>query len=346
MTVSPLASPTRPTSPSTSPSVATSAPRPSQRRRRLSPRRQRRLTATVQFTSADGRQAERQFTWDELRIVDAEPSARPITDEIAAAVTRLTAPLELTLDEWESDVRRGGAEPGDTHRHRLAANVLLQRETAALIAANPPWLEGLLGQQPGDVAGATTWTDAASSATSPATDSSTTSTHQTRHRSTPTGRDSGRRVGCPQHRPRPRPSLDRQHRPPRPRVADRAIAQRTPHTAPRTGRPLRHRTRRLPTPSSLACRPAHLDLDDTRELLEAANRQQGERQHWIVRNWPHVVEYQEINRTLATGTWGPDPQLLEAITDPALKAVVEAGQRWTRSALCAVATPRSASSRS
>ena len=45
-------------------------------------------SATVLFTSADGRQARRQFSWDELRIVDAEPSARPITDEIADAVAR------------------------------------------------------------------------------------------------------------------------------------------------------------------------------------------------------------------------------------------------------------------
>ena len=288
-------------------------------------------STTVVFTSADGRQARRQFSWDELRIVDAEPSARPITNEIAAAVARLTAPLELTLDEWESDVRRGGAEPGDAQRHRLAANVLLQRETAALVGANPPWFEGLLGHQPGDVAGATTWTDAASQIVR----------YRLEHDLHPRTPGIGER---PQDETA---SLAWD-------AASVAVAHARVWTAS-TDRlapawpivPSRNElhTRRYELDDLFATVPddcraliarlqrGALDLDDTRELLEAANSQQGERQHWIVRNWPHVVEYQEINRTLATGTWGPDPQLLEVVTDPA----VDVGQRWTRAALCAVA---------
>jgi hypothetical protein len=297
-------------------------------------------SATVLFTSADGRQARRHFTWDELRIVDAEPSARPITDEIAVAVTRLTAPLELTLDEWESDVRRGGAEPGDAHRHRLAANVLLQRETAALIAANPPWLEGLLGQQPGDVAGATTWTDAASQI-APLPTRARPPPPDTRHRRTPSGRH-----GFPAwdatsvavaHARVWIASTDRLA-PAWPIVPSRNELHTRRHelddlfaTVPDDCRALIARLQR-----------GALDLDDTRELLEAANRQQGERQHWIVRNWPHVVEYQEINRTLATGTWGPDPQLLDAITDP---AVDDRAALDTRSVVCNRRS-RSAGSRS
>jgi conjugative relaxase-like TrwC/TraI family protein len=294
-------------------------------------------SATVLFTSADGRQARRHFTWDELRIVDAEPSARPITDEIADAVTRLTAPLELTRAAWETDVRRGGAEPDDAHRYRLAANVLLQRETAALIAGNPPWLEGLLGQQPGDVAGATTWTDAASQITR----------YRLEHDIHPQTPGIGAR---PQddttavtwdatsvaiaHARVWIASTDRLA-PAWPIVPSRNELHTRRHelddlfaTVPDDCRSLIGRLQR-----------GALDLDDTRELLEAANRQQGERQHWIIRNWPHVVEYQEINRTLATGTWGPDPALLDAVTDPAVRVAVEALEPWTRAALCAVASP-------
>ncbi|MEZ5220313.1 MAG: MobF family relaxase [Ilumatobacteraceae bacterium] len=290
-------------------------------------------SATVLFTSTNGRQARRRFTWDELRIVDAEPTSRPLTTGIEAAIARVTDPLVETLAAWRQDVRQSGVEPGNAHRYRLAANVLLQRETAALIAANPAWLEALIGQQPGDVAGATTWTDAA--------------TRIVRYR---LAYDLDART--PGVGPRPIDfeaamdwddtsvavaharvwiaSSDRLA-PAWPIVPSRSELHTRRNeldelfgTVPDDCRHLIERLQR-----------GALDLDDTAELLEAAGRQQGERQHWIIRNWPHVVEYQEINRTLATGTWGPDPALLDAVTDGA----VDVGERWARAALCAVATP-------
>jgi hypothetical protein len=294
-------------------------------------------SATVLFTSADGRQARRRFTWDELRLVDSEPSARQTTDEITAAVSRLTAPLELTLDEWESDVRRAGAEIGDVRRHRLAAAVLLQRETAALVAASPPWLEDLIGQPPGDVAGATAWNDAATritryrlehhlgagipgigarpdgQAASLAWDATSVAVAQARVWIASTDRLAPSWPIVPSH--------DELHA--RRHELDDLFA-----TVPDDCRSLIERLQR-----------GALDLDDTRELLEAATRQQSERQHWIVRNWPHVVEYQEINRTLATGTWGPDPRLLEAASDPAVRTAAADGDPWIRAALHAVARP-------
>lgn len=289
-------------------------------------------SATVRFTSADGRQARRRFTWDELRIVDAELAPRPLTAAIETAIARVTGPLRQTLEAWNHDVRCNGAEPGDAHRYRLAANVLLQRETAAVIAANPGWLEALLGQQPGDVAGATAWTDAA--------------THMVRYR-LEHGLDS-RTAGIG------------------PRPTDHTAATEWDDTSITVAHarvwiassdrlapawpivPSRHELheRRQELDALFATVPddcrslierlqrGALDLDDTAELLDAASRQQGERQHWIIRNWPHVVEYQEINRTLATGTWGPDPALLDAVMHPA----VDVGQPWARAALCAVAT--------
>jgi hypothetical protein len=289
-------------------------------------------SATVLFTSADGRQARRHFTWDGLRIVDAEPTPRPVTPIIETAIARVTAPLQQTLEAWQHDVRCNGAEPGDSHRYRLAANVLLQRETAAVIAANPGWLEALLGQQPGDVAGATAWTDAA--------------TRIVRYRI-----EHGVDLRTAGIGPRPidhdavREWDDTSIAVAHARVwiasSDR-LAPAWPIVPSRNE--LHERRQELDDLFATVpddCRNligrlqrGALDLDDTAELLDAASRQQGERQHWIIRNWPHVVEYQEINRTLATGTWGPDPALLDAVTDPA----VDIGERWTRAALCAVAT--------
>ena len=62
---------------------------------------------------------------------------------------------------------------------------------------------------------------------------------------------------------------------------------------------------------------------------------------WIIRNWPHVVEYQEINRTLTTGTWGADPQLLtELLTrgaDNTLDHAIRQNEPWLRAALNLIA---------
>ena len=65
------------------------------------------------------------------------------------------------------------------------------------------------------------------------------------------------------------------------------------------------------------------------------------RRDWIICNWPYVVEYQEIDRTLTTATWGPDPGLLAdlvsgAVSD-ALADAIECLDPWLRAALALVA---------
>ncbi len=88
-------------------------------------------------------------------------------------------------------------------------------------------------------------------------------------------------------------------------------------------------------------RSGQLSLDDTADLLQAALDGQAARRDWIIANWPHVVEYQEINRTLTTATWGPDPGLLtdlltRAVSDP-LATSIEHGEPWLRAALTRIA---------
>ena len=81
---------------------------------------------------------------------------------------------------------------------------------------------------------------------------------------------------------------------------------------------------------------SQLDLAETGELLAQAAAQVDQRQRWIIDNWPHVVEFQEINRTLATGSWGPDTGLLAAITGPADDPLIDAithHDPWLRQAL-------------
>jgi hypothetical protein len=87
-----------------------------------------------------------------------------------------------------------------------------------------------------------------------------------------------------------------------------------------------------------------LSFDDTAELLTAAGDQQDARRMWIVEHWPHVVEHQEINRTLTLGDWGPDPAILDTVTSDRsisadLRDAITQRAPWLRAALCAVATP-------
>jgi hypothetical protein len=88
-------------------------------------------------------------------------------------------------------------------------------------------------------------------------------------------------------------------------------------------------------------RTGQLTLDDTADVIQAALDGQQARRDWILANWPHVVEYQEISRTLTTGAWGPDPKLLtNLLTEPlndTLAAAIHAGEPWLRAALIAVA---------
>ena len=293
-------------------------------------------SAGVRFTAPDGRQASRTFTWDELRLVDPTPTARSITAEIEATVERLVTPITLTLEEWESDVRRAGYQPGDAVRHERAADAHLVRATAALIAQEPAWLPQMVGQPPEDVAGASAWNDAVRSIV---------------------------RYRLEHHVPARTPGLGE-----RPNEAAAAGAWEATNLAVAQARVWMASSDRLdPTwPIVPSRRELHqrrdqldelfttvpddcrhliarlqvggLDLDDTAEILAAASTEQSERQQWIIRNWPHIVEYQEINRTLATGSWGPDPGLLDVLAGTSLEAPTQADAQWLRAALCAIAS--------
>lgn len=294
-------------------------------------------SARVHFTAPDGREACRTFTWDELRLVDPTPTARRITAEIEGAVDQLVAPLAGTLAAWESDVRRAGVEIGDADLYRRAADVHLQRATATLIAEDPSWLQQLVGQQPEDVAGATAWNDAVRSIARYRLE------HGVSVRTpglgnppagpTPAAEWNGTSLAIAQARVW-MASSDRLEAAWPTVPSRRELHERRDH--------LDEMFDAVPDDCrNLIDRLQHggLDLNDTAEILAAASSQQSERQQWIIRNWPHIVEYQEINRTLATGNWGPDPTLLEDLRGTSLEPAALAGTAWLRAAVCAIATP-------
>jgi conjugative relaxase-like TrwC/TraI family protein len=294
--------------------------------------------ATVEFVSAAGRHATRSFDWADLRLLDpAEPRRLPPAahHRLAAITTELTE----QIGQLQATVRQGGAEPGDARRYRQAIDRHLQRHTLNLTAERPAWLTHLLGSRPDDVAGATAWDDALRDI----------ATWRARH-------DLGDDV--PGLGDRAAASTDAAGWDAlQTRLADTRIwlaASDRIHPAqtvvPSYGELLE---RRAELDASFAQAPAdwrstltelrtgQLTLDATTDLLRAAVDGQQARRDWILANWPHVVEYQEINRTLTTGTWGPDPHLLnDLLTQPlvsTLAAAIEGEDPWLRAALCAVA---------
>ncbi|MCU1394483.1 MAG: conjugative relaxase, partial [Ilumatobacteraceae bacterium] len=232
-----------------------------------------------------------------------------------------------------------GVRPGDHRNYQRATERHILRHAARLGAERPTWLTDLIGDRPGDIAGARAWDDAVREIT----------TWRLQHQLTddfigigprPAGTDTARdwsqllgRLGLT------RTWLDTTDRqepawPTTPSYTE--LVSRTDEldrllaTAPADYRQL---INELQT--------GQLSLDDTTDLLTEALAHQSARQNWIIEHWPHIVEYQEANRTLATGTWGPDPQMLRTLpadgAGASLAAAIDRDEPWLRAALCAIA---------
>ena len=266
-------------------------------------------------------------------------TVRTLTPDGHQRLATITAELTHRIHDRETTLRRFDVEPGDAHRYRQAIERRVERDAHTLTARPPHWLTHLLGHRPADVAGAHTYDDALRDVA-----------HWRAHHQLP---DDVAGLGG---RPTEPGSAE---------VWDRLQLQ-LGHT--RTWLAATDRIHPTDTITAshdeLLDRRAHLDehfaaapvdwrdtitalqagqltLDDTDDLLHATLQGQAERRQWIIANWPHIVEYQEINRTLTTGTWGPDPLLLtDLLTQPITQALTHAIERdepWLRGALNQVA---------
>ena len=239
-------------------------------------------------------------------------------------------------------MRSLGAEPGDADRYARAIDRHIERHAHTLAAERPDWLTALLGDRPADVAGATTWDDAvrdiahwrARHQLPDHTAGLGDSTRPTRDRRQPAGTRCRPGSGSPAPgSPPPTAST-----PPTPSSPSRTelLDRRAELDELLAARPADWRT----TIAQLRSRPAQ-PRRHRRPAPSRPRRPGRPGGDWILANWPHVVEYQEINRTLTTGTWGPDPQLLtDLLTQPltdTLAAAIQRGDPWLRVALSVVA---------
>jgi len=246
-------------------------------------------TATVHFTSAAGKEAEHDFAWHSLRIIDADPASRVLGTQAALTLQRQGAELVSQLDDWNQIVRQLGAEPGDAARYRHALHRRTERLAQELAASRPNWLEHLLGPRPHDATGAQTWDDATRKIV----------THQATADTTGT---------------LPDPLLAQSLCETRTWLASSDRHQPIEVTG-RTVDDLEQRLTQLD--DILATAPAdcrhliaelqagQLTLDDTAEHLRELLNDQQARRDWIVEHWPHIIEYHEVNLALAVGEQEP-----------------------------------------
>ncbi len=269
-------------------------------------------TTTVQFVSVDNRTADRKFDWRDLRIIDNTPEQQ-LTPAAEHTLTRLLDALDERITDWENIVATHGVNPGDARRYGAAVERATEQATNLLRADQPEWTHQMLGHRPVDVVGAHTWEDAL--------------------------RDIARwRLTA--NIPAGQPGLGTARIAPEANDEWRSLTRKTADTrvwlattdrilpdaaVTRTVEQLLERSDELD--ETLATAPAdcrhiidelhsgQLTLDDTAELLTFALGLQDDRRDWIIEHWPHIVEYQEIDRALLVGSNAPmDQDLLHTET--------------------------------
>jgi conjugative relaxase-like TrwC/TraI family protein len=244
-------------------------------------------SATVHFVSESGREADREFAWHDLRIIDVDPPPHVLGDKALRTLHREHHEIADMLDRWNQIANDLGAEPGDVTRYQRALHRRTERLTADLAVSQPDWLQSVLGPRPHDAVGAQTWDDATRTIVN--------------HQATANGSDVDdaelarslceTRIWLA--------SNDRQH---------------PIDLVSRTVDELEQRLDQLD--QILASAPAdcrhliaelqsgQLTLVDTAEHLRDLLNDQQARRDWIVEHWPHIIEYHEVTRALVVGDEG------------------------------------------
>jgi hypothetical protein len=275
-------------------------------------------TCDVLFVNEQGRSATRTMAWSELVVID-QPEPTALTEESVATLDRLTHDVDRAVRGWASALASRGVEPGDAERFQRAAQVACDRAAHRLRADPPGWLTHWLGQRPSDGPGAAVWYDAVA--------------RIARDRAVHEIDDATPGLG-PQP-PDPEASerwheamlrtlrarvwlTDRRHEPQpiRPTMSPvamherRAELQALMNTAPPDHRELIERLT-----------AGNVGSAEVQEHLAAATTAQQERRDWIVANWPHVVELEQVNALI-----NAQPALAHwpTVTPPAVQAVLDA----------------------
>ena len=255
-------------------------------------------TCVVHFENDHGRNTTRTMRWHQLVVID-HPDTVTLTPIAAATLAAMADDVAEAELDWAIGLSAYGVEPGDADLYRRAVHVAVDRAAHQLRAETPDWLTTWIGTRPCDAPGAAVWDDTAS-------------------------RIAQRRllhgVGDDQ------PGLGL--RPVEPSAAERWQQLMIRILEDRCWLADRHNnipveTLAVRTPVELVERRAELEQlvatapPDQHHLIEQvtaseiepielhrrlldATRVQDARRDWILANWPHVVELQQINTLIAT----------------------------------------------
>ena len=204
-----------------------------------------------------------------------------------ATVECTAADIRDRLHRWHVHLSAAGVQPSDAHVYTAAATLAVNRAAAALRAAEPAWLVALLGTRPVDNPAATqVWEDTVQEVAA----------HRLR-----AGIFDPQNLGDEAVWAAVSATVDSA------RVWLDDIADPTLKPALRARTPDELQQRQVELDAILATAPADvrgliqnmqsmdpLPFDELEDLLADLASAHHERQHWILRHWPHVVEGSEL----------------------------------------------------
>jgi AAA domain/TrwC relaxase/UvrD-like helicase C-terminal domain len=290
-------------------------------------------TCTIHFESTDGRTAVRTLAWEHLVAID-NPDPVTLTPAAAATLTQRTAVVADAEHQWAIALAKHGVAPGDADRYRRAIHTAADQAARRLQTEPPEWLTTWLGQRPATPAAAAVWDDA--------------TTGIAHHRLIHNTPDTSTGIG---HRPADTDDTDRWQRLMLRLLEDRIWLARhpSPHVEPlasTTASELLNRQHDLE--ELLQAAPADqrqfidrivnsaLDPTQMHEYLSAVLSARTARRDWIITNWPHIVELEQVTSLITAQqtqphwpTTQPDP--IRTVLDQLRRYAPQVDQREERS---------------
>jgi conjugative relaxase-like TrwC/TraI family protein len=253
--------------------------------------------ATVLFVANDNTQAETQLPWHNLKPID-HPSLVEITAAARDWLSNTQAGLDATASLWTAHLTTHGIKPGDATLIDRAINTREDMLGKQLHAESPDWLVWWIGNRPNDAIGATTWDDTTRHI----------ATWRDRHH-TPTDQ--------PGHGLMPDDPTERDHwvQAMTTTLKQRAwLTQRNPQppeaavmklSAVEIHARLEELERIFATAPTEQTNVVddivrgNLSEGELHDTLAQAAESPSQRDRWIIANWPHIVEHQQLQQLAA-----------------------------------------------
>jgi conjugative relaxase-like TrwC/TraI family protein len=250
----------------------------------------------VHFESTDGRTAIKTLDWSELVVID-HPGPVEVTATARATLDARHRAVSDAEHAWAAALAEHGVSPGEADLYRRALHTAIDDAARHLRAQQPAWLTTWIGQRPTTASAAAVWGDATTRIAH----------HRAIHNIPVEEPGLGECPDGPGEAARWQQLMVRI-------LEDRLwlADHRTPQVHPLAARtPVELIARRHELEQLLAAAPAdqrgfidrlvgsRLGPTEMHEYLAAAMAIQDARRDWILANWPHLVELEQVNRLVA-----------------------------------------------